>query len=234
MKKLIIDENKKNETIRLCEMRLDTQINSRKSVKTIIIEQAEYISPPFWLLQIVALLVAYLVSKSGTNYDLAFLIGPIIGLMAIPELFHDLQYGMNELEYSCRYSPAKVIGYRIIVIYILNSLFLLISAGLMMKAFSMDLLRMYCSVAFPYNITSGVIVFFVECLKNKSRSSIIIAAILGTVISNLLLSNTYYSIVTGANVYLWTFISYVFSIIMFKVLILERRKSSGIENRECL
>ena len=75
MKELIIDENKKRETIRLCEKRLDAQINCRKSVITIIIEQVEYISAPFWLLQMATLLIAFLMFRTGKNYDLAFLIG---------------------------------------------------------------------------------------------------------------------------------------------------------------
>ncbi|MCI6012768.1 MAG: hypothetical protein MRZ97_08270 [Firmicutes bacterium] len=109
-------------------------------------QQLRYISPVFWIWQVLIFLGVLFLSISipgGEMFagELLYYTGPLVGILAYPEMFRDLFYDMSEIENSCKNNSATLFTMRLLIVGIMNLFLLTVLAAVTSQAWDDSFLR---------------------------------------------------------------------------------------------
>ena len=216
MNKVRINQEHLNQTIEICCRRIETKKLSKKPFTTFIAEQFEYLSPLFWVVQFAALVMAAYTSAKTNSPDLLTVFGPLTGLIALPELFRDAYFGMSEIEYSCRYSPAKLFAYRLALILMINTLVLVLSAVMIKGRYNLSFITVLSGILLPYNLFMILSFTSVSILKIRHRYTFIVINMVAAAIVDALLRNNHLFSITSPLLFVWILLSFAVILILIK------------------
>ncbi len=121
-----IDEERKRHTLELLRMeRKRLHVRSRKPYVQRVLEQAAYLSPAAWLLQAALVLFigwGFQVREKEETLLSLLLCAPIIGIVGFTEIMRSYRQNMWELEQACRYNLRQLMGMRLLIFGIVDSL----------------------------------------------------------------------------------------------------------------
>jgi hypothetical protein len=121
-----IDENRKQNTLELLRMeRKRLHMRSRKTYGRRLLEQTAYLSPAAWLIQgtlVLSLAYGFLVREKEEMLLQLLLCAPVIGIVGFTELMRSYRQNMWELEQACRYNLRQLMGMRLLIFGIADSL----------------------------------------------------------------------------------------------------------------
>ena len=121
-----IDEERKRHTLELLRMeRKRLHVRSRKPYVQRVLEQAAYLSPAAWLLQAALVLFigwGFQVREKEETLLSLLLCAPIIGIVGFTEIMRSYRQNMWELEQACRYNLRQLMGMRLLIFGIADSL----------------------------------------------------------------------------------------------------------------
>ena len=139
-------EDNREKTLELCKQYMLCHIPEKTPYIRLFSQQLRYISPLFWIWQIVVFLgvmfLAVAVPK-GEMFagELLYYTGPLVGILAYPEMFRDLFYDMSEIENSCKNNSAALFVMRLLLVGAMNLLLLTLLAVVISTAWDDSLLR---------------------------------------------------------------------------------------------
>lgn len=121
-----IDEGRKRKTLELLQAeRKRLHIRSKKTYGQRVWEQLPYISPAAWLLQgILLLMIGWGFYAEGREEILLYLLfcAPMAGVVGFTEIMRSYRQNMWELEQACRYNLRQLMGTRLLIFGIADSL----------------------------------------------------------------------------------------------------------------
>ena len=121
-----IDEGRKRKTLELLQAeRKRLHIRSKKTYGQRVWEQLPYISPAAWLLQgILLLMIGWGFYAEGREEILLYLLfcAPMAGVVGFTEIMRSYRQNMWELEQACRYNLRQLMGMRMILFGIADTL----------------------------------------------------------------------------------------------------------------
>lgn len=154
---------------------MDTHTPQKTSAFYLFVEQIKYLSPALWLFQLVAIILisSFAISQADNAdnvYSVLFQIGPLVSVMAVPELIKDVLCNMTEVERSCKNNGSTILLLRLIAVGMVNvSVIALISSILAgTYRFNFFVLLLYAIV--PYNCANIISLAVIRVLKIRSRS----------------------------------------------------------------
>lgn len=121
-----IDEKRKQQTLMLLRMeRKRLHLRSKKPYGQRVMEQAAYLSPVVWLIQGALILFMgyeFLVREKEEILINLLFCAPIIGIAGFTEIMRSYRQNMWELEQACRYNLRQLMGMRLLIFGITDSL----------------------------------------------------------------------------------------------------------------
>lgn len=121
-----IDRERKRQTLELLRMeRKRLHIRSRKPYVQRVLEQTAYLSPAAWLIQGALVLILGWSFCAGDKREILInllLCAPIIGIVGFTEIMRSYRQSMWELEQACRYNLRQLMGMRLLIFGIVDSL----------------------------------------------------------------------------------------------------------------
>lgn len=138
--------------------------------------QLRYLSPDFWLSQVVALIlmmvsVTYLPKSLNMDVQLIALMAPISSMFAIPELFKDLTFHMTEMERSCPFSGAKMMTLRLLAVGGMNMATLLLLSTICSLSLQANFLYVVLNALLPVSVLHALSLFLLRWTKRAGRSA---------------------------------------------------------------
>ena len=121
-----IDGERKRQTLELLRMeRKWLHIRSRKPYIQRVLDQTAYLSPAVWLIQGALVLILGWSFCVGDRREILInllLCAPIIGIVGFTEIMRSYRQSMWELEQACRYNLRQLMGMRLLIFGIVDSL----------------------------------------------------------------------------------------------------------------
>lgn len=142
----VFQEDNREKTLELCKQYMLCHIPEKTPYIRLFSQQLRYISPLFWIWQAMVFLgvifLAVTVPK-GEMFagELLYYTGPLLGILAYPEMFRDLFYDMSEIENSCKNNSAALFVMRLLLVGAVNLLLLTLLAVVISTAWDDSFLR---------------------------------------------------------------------------------------------
>ena len=126
------EDNREN-TLKACRQYMQSHIPEKTPYVRLFSQQLRYISPLFWIWQIIVFLGVMILAAAvpkGEMFagELLYYTGPLVGILAYPEMFRDLFYDMSEIENSCKNNSATLFVMRLLIVGVMNLLLLTLLA----------------------------------------------------------------------------------------------------------
>ena len=174
-----IDEEKKRQTLELLKMeRKRLHVRVRKPYWKRVLEQMAYISPAAWILQgILALSLAYMLCVPERDALLASLLfcAPMVGIVGFTEILRSYRQNMWELEQACRYNLRQLMGMRLLIFAVADSLVAVgvIAMGIQVGIEFGELLLCFL---IPQMISDSVYLHLMTCFRRRFQGTALIGA----------------------------------------------------------
>ena len=139
------EDNREN-TLKACRQYMQSHIPEKMPYVRLFSQQLRYISPLFWIWQIIVFLGVMILAVAvpkGEMFagELLYYTGPLVGILAYPEMFRDLFYDMSEIENSCKNNSATLFVMRLLIVGVMNLLLLTLLAVVTSTAWDDSFLR---------------------------------------------------------------------------------------------
>ena len=126
-------EENREKTLKACRQYMHSHIPEKTPYVRLFSQQLRYISPLFWIWQIIVFLGVMILAVAvpkGEMFagELLYYTGPLVGILAYPEMFRDLFYDMSEIENSCKNNSATLFVMRLLIVGVMNLLLLTLLA----------------------------------------------------------------------------------------------------------
>lgn len=162
-------------TIAIGQNMLDHSVLRKTSIVSLMINQAKYISPFFWVAQFVAIIITVLLTTILNEpyaelQKILFSITPLLAFFAVPELIKSMLHGMMELEYVSKNSPAKILLLRLLIIGCINLTTITIMATFVAVQYSIPFTQAILYGLVPLNVVIGMNLFVFHIVKIRSSS----------------------------------------------------------------
>lgn len=227
---MTVKEERIAQTVLLCEKELDKQIiPSNMWIQTYRI-LLQYLSPVFWFMQALALVMSTIALTDIGSIELCPYIGVMISIVSLPDLYRDLFNKTCEIEFTCKYSPAKMVGSKTILIYALNNIAICLSTVILMTGLRCSFLVAFFSISFAYNISVVLILILVHFIKARDRKWIVLSCIIGASTANLVCERFLSELLASGMLYLLALISYGVVFYSFCKFIKERKEVALVWN----
>lgn len=141
--------------------------------------QLRYVSPLFWLAQLLLIVLTVMVglvsaaSSGAADHEMAgrmvFQLAPVLCLVAVPELVKDLHYDMSELENCCKNDSSIVLQMRLLIVGLTDVVTLTLLAAVLAGSLQQDFLMTVIYAMAPFVWASVANLLILRALRIRGR-----------------------------------------------------------------
>lgn len=174
-----IDEERKRQTLELLKLeRKCLHVRVKKPYRTRVWEQMAYISPAAWFLQgILALVLGYELCAAEREALLAILLfcAPVMGVVGFTEILRSYRKNMWELEQACRYNLRQLMGMRLLIFAVVDSL---VAGGVMLIGIQVGIEfgELLLCFLIPQMLSDSVYLYLMNCFRRQFQGTALVGA----------------------------------------------------------